>query len=233
MRFGNLRSSALVVLVAVLLQCGMAHAEPSCAIPDVSKVDVTIEAPPPTYDRTRSRAEIVAEVRGNPPAVGDELSTLGVTGSDIEPNASIDYLSEPDGEGGWCVHLTTIYVPITWKIAVHVVSDLQPDSCMYKAVLDHEQGHVEIARRMMPRAKEIIEQAMVSVARLTVIDKTTEIGARKLQRAALDALNDGMSAVGEALEDRQRRHDSDEEYDRIRELCGAAEYERAFSWREP
>jgi hypothetical protein len=217
-------------IVAVLLAAiGAGTAAADCTVPNPAKPVVTIDESPVVYDRSLSRAAVKQreEQVNHLHHTANEV-VLGTTETEIQPNAQVKIQAMPDADGQFCATVASLKTVISWKVIVHVASDLKPDSCMYDVVLTHENGHVEIGRGLMGMAKDLITRAMTSVANKGAVAKTPEAAYQALQSIGTAALNKAMQKLTAEMNRRQRAHDSPEEYAKGKKVCGLAEYRHAL-----
>ncbi|HVY99381.1 MAG TPA: hypothetical protein VHA35_07770 [Dongiaceae bacterium] len=217
----------LAVLLAATIRAGTAAA--ACTVPDPVKVLVTIDAPPVVYDHTLPRAAIKQrEIAFNRRSHSEADVVLGTTETRIQPQARLQIEARPDGAGRFCATVASLSVVIDWKAVVHVASELEGGSCMYNVVMTHEQGHVDIARSLMGKAKDLIGRALSAVARKGATAATPETAYQALQQAGAKALDGAMSKLNAEMERRQQAHDNPEEYARGRKVCGITAYYNAL-----
>jgi hypothetical protein len=153
---------------------------------------------------------------------------LGTTETEIQPNAQVKIQAMQDADGSFCATVVSLKTVISWKVIVHVASELKPGSCMYDVVLTHENGHVEIARGLMGMAKDLITRATISVANKGAVAKTPEAAYRALQSIGTAALNKAMTKLTAEMKRRQQVHDNPEEYAKGKKVCGLVEYRHAL-----
>jgi hypothetical protein len=217
----------LAGLVVVGAGAGAAHA--NCKAPAAAQIEVTVPPPAISHDQALSRDQILQHVRSRDPSGGGGYDAiLGVTDTNVDPDASIDYIAMPQAGGGYCVSLTKITVVVQWKIDVHVASELRPGSCMYGVVLNHEDGHVDIDRKVLGLSKSLIQKNLAAIARNAVAAATPEAGGKRLQGAGSAALSGAVDKLQAELERRQNAHDTPEEYAKGEKICGVEENNRAL-----
>jgi hypothetical protein len=221
--------AVLIGLGLLAAASGNAEAGPACVPAAPAAIKVTTPPLVTASDQAFSRREILEHVRQRDPAGAEGYdAVLGVTDTDMEPRADIDYLATPQKDGTYCVSLTAITVIVTWRATVHIASELEPGSCMYGVVATHEQGHVEIDRRFMAAGQAIFERALAGLARLSAPASSAEVGGKALQRKGSTALGEAIDTLQGELARRQAAHDTPEEYAKGVKICGVAENNRAL-----
>ncbi|MES1152561.1 MAG: hypothetical protein ABUL54_11730, partial [Dongia sp.] len=200
-----------------------------CAVSSPAKPVVTLDVPPVVYDTSLNRAAIKKhEIAINRRPHSEVDIILGTTETEIQPSATLQIQAQPDGTGGFCATVASAKTVISWKMVVHVASELKPGSCMYNVVMTHEQGHVDIARGLMGMAKQLIGGALASVARKSATAATPQEASKKLEQAGSAAFNAAMTKINAEMERRQAAHDTPEEYAKGKQACGLVAYYHAL-----
>jgi hypothetical protein len=96
--------------------------------------------------------------------LGPHEQALGITY--VEPSFVFEgetYAEKRDG--GYCVYLNRIDMSLGWeRMDVYVASEFQPNTCEYRAVLDHENQHVRInetaLKEFAPRFRAQLEKVL-------------------------------------------------------------------------
>jgi len=207
--------------LASLFLVGPAAAD--CKPPEQPVIKITMNAPPVAQDQKWSRAGILKYMRSRGQTIRQGYdSVLGITESDIQPSARLQYLGVRDRNGTYCVFLQSATVVIDWKVTVHIASEYKPGSCMYKAIDEHEQGHVAIVNASKDEAQAMIRKVLESTGQKTLVASSMNQGATQLQTDAQAAFEKAFKKFHDALQRRQLGHDTPEEYAKPRKLCGNA-----------
>jgi len=87
---------------------------------------------------------------------GRRRQILGVMQGDVDLSWFINYKVE-DFRDGICFWVASVDVELAYRqLDVYVAREYEPGSCQYKAILDHENEHVQVARSIMsPYAQQI------------------------------------------------------------------------------
>ena len=211
----------LVLALAIASVLLVQSASADCPSPEKPKITVSMNAAPVVQDQKWSRAEIKDYMRKRGQSIRPGYdSVLGITESDIEPKARLQFTGTPDRTGTYCVVVQSVTVVIDWKVTVHIASEYKPGSCMYKVIDEHEQGHVEIANKSKGAVQEAIRKALESIVRNTVVASSMDQGATQLQADAQAAFEKAFRKFHAGLEQRQAAHDTPEEYAKGRKICG-------------
>jgi hypothetical protein len=197
-------------------------ATPTCVLALDQDVSIQIETVGPSLSQDSAIADLTREMAAGPPRPGLERynHALGVTDTDIRTRARVVPQGRRQSVGSWCVKLTRVDIVITFGIEVHLAQELQPGSCPYRAVLQHEQKHVAVAQGLKQSLRDQVEAAVVDAIKRPVLAVDRETGA-KLAEAAVDHfLRDTVAAWKQASETYQMQIDTPQEYDRVHAICG-------------
>ena len=150
-------------------------------------------------------------------------TTLGLHISPFEMTAEYRYKMTEKGKRV-CVSLDEVIVKFYTQPVLLVADNYPKESCEFKAILKHENGHDKILRRVQreyskktrAELKELIKKfrgaGAVSKNRVSVIqDRIAGQIDRKLDDIVLEA--------GNVLNNRQSSHDSAKEYQRVSDMC--------------
>lgn len=125
------------------------------------KVSVTVEPGEPSYDTTRSGAEI-AELGAGGGLPGGE--PLGLTRVEERVATRVAFQEVQRGDR-WCVAPTTIEVTVHYPdTTVFIARRFEPGTCQYRVVRAHEDEHVRINRTALEAATGPIREAVRATA---------------------------------------------------------------------
>lgn len=121
-------------------------------------VKVSISIPTPPINHSLSRAELTARSFHGPDA-----QVLGLMVPDLSVETRVEQASEVI-DGRICYWLESVNVDLLYKsIEVFVAREYRKGSCEYKAILRHEEEHVDIAHDNLERYKPKIRAALTSL----------------------------------------------------------------------
>ena len=148
----NLSACSIAAACIAVTSVGAAAAE--CRSPDDAgslEVHVDIDAGEPNVYNQLSKAQL-----GTSNSHGRRRQVLGTTQSGVDLRWFIDYEVE-EISNGYCFWISTIDVEVSYQqLDVNIAAEFDPTSCQYKAVLDHEYEHVQVAQSIMqPYAQKI------------------------------------------------------------------------------
>jgi hypothetical protein len=153
-------SAAAVLAMAMIFTAAAAVACPPPSRPP--QVEVRIDDQQVTYDFSRSRQELAAIAK----SIGGEgpRHPYGLTLIQYGQTYKIDTESFPVA-GGSCVSLARVEVVLGYaRLEVLIDRRYAPDSCERQAALDHEAGHVAIAREALRHYQPAIAAAVRQAA---------------------------------------------------------------------
>lgn len=215
---------AIVIVVA-----GPARAASTCKPVGTPEIAIQSEKPRISYDQALSRDAILAFARRNDPSAGRGYDgLLGITDTDLKRSARYEVAIVQNPTGDYCFSFHSIDVTLTWTIVVHVASQLKPGSCMYRVVSTHEQGHVDIDLAAMGYGQRLMEAALASLKGKAIAAATPEAGTAILKQALTEKLDAAFNTLEADLKQRQKGHDTPEEYAKPAKICGVEENNRAL-----
>jgi hypothetical protein len=219
-------ATRLIVLLLSAFSARLAAAE-VCGPPVTPEITVKVDEAPVQQDRSIGVTELTkiptASRRTGMEAYGD---TLGLTAADVGATADIDFLTTPDGSGGFCTQARHATITLRWRTTVHIAEEIKPGSCFDTVVSAHEQGHVDIDQRLIPIGRQAIELALMSVLRHGQHGASVTESQEILQGDARKALHQALDIFSVVRTREQLAHDSKEEYDKISDTCGILDYMR-------
>jgi hypothetical protein len=208
----------------LILGFAQAAAAAECPAPDAPEIRVEVAAAPVREDRSLS----FLQLSGIPSAsrrAGLEAydGTLALTDAEFGPRAEIDLHTVAAGDG-YCTMARSALITLSWETVIYVAAQIPPGSCIDRTVREHEAKHVAIDRRLVPIAEQAAEIALRAVIRRGVYGSTVEGSRRNLQDRVRATINEAMSIFAAVRKRKQLALDTKEEYDKVRQRCGIAEY---------
>ena len=218
--------SLLTLFVPSMAASSIARAE--CTGPTTPNVTVRIDIPPVSEDRLFGLNELSAMPSASKrDGMEDYTHTLGMMHAQVsEPDIQIDYLTTDDGHGNYCTTAKSATVTLEWKMSVHIAAEIKPGSCLDRTTDEHEQGHVNIDKALIPINQRTIELAVTSVVRNGFPGSSAAATQRALSDQAKVAVDQADEIFTVIRRRQQLAHDSKEEYDRMSDACGLMEYLR-------
>ena len=120
--------------------------------------NVQVEIPKAKLDRSRSRNQLT----GFSPH-GRGVQVLGLTRAGYELSTTSNY-AYYQVDGGNCFWVDNVDVVLRYQsMDVYVAKEYRPGSCACRAILAHEQQHVDIARSFVQRYRPCIRSALTSL----------------------------------------------------------------------
>lgn len=139
-----------------------AAAEASCPTQPVSTLSVVVDIADYAYDHSRSVAELGNIERGSETTSGHDVKRmLGLTRQGF--NITIDTaraMTVPRSDGGLCVGFTDGAIRMRLTTEIYLVRELPKGSCLYNEILNHEQRHANVGKRLFTELGGHIEAAL-------------------------------------------------------------------------
>jgi len=215
----HLRWAAAVLGVA-LAAFAAAAARADCTAPDDPKISVTADEAPVKQNRSQSHTTLTQHARAL--GLGRNGATFGDTRSQFAMQLHFGVWQSGSGNRR-CVTLDSVRVHLTLAITVYLASELQPGSCPERAIIAHEQKHVDLDRKLLPKTRSRVATALAGLGRLAMTGATVEQASQRLQ----DRLEETVArAIKEFEAERNRQqdiYDTPEEYRKLSLSCSAAE----------
>lgn len=222
---GTFRAALIVALAAALLPWAPAAADVGCPQTDPNwrpKVTITVRDPQPRLDHSKSVADIGHLARHARHLHGGSSVTTGLTvvsglSTRLAMRASI-----ARGTYGHCARPSEIELTIGFDaIDVYVANRYPQGSCQYLAVLEHENGHVGVAKSVLTlRVKEVRARLEREAANWTShASANPQDAADAANRRLGAALQEEVERMGREMRDRNAKHDSPESYGRTMRQC--------------
>lgn len=195
-------------------------AAPAGACPDgpQPQINVVLDIAEPTLELGISLAELGRMTRKGQDASSHTLGLTRVTSGSSETFRH-RLVTQPDGTH--CLGFTDGAIVLRMVTNIYVVSELAPGSCLYEQVLDHEQRHAKVARRLFTEFAATVETALqrtLSQTPYVAIEDpaaANQIAAARLREIVEPLERDFKSTYRK----RQAIIDTSGEYVRVREAC--------------
>lgn len=187
----------------------------------------------PKVDRKHGYAELPKMVVDH--AVlgsGDRPSYFGVTIGDARVDVRISASPVKVGQNVWCARLRQAKVTIDWSDAIHLASELVPDSCADRLVRQTMVAHASLNRDALPVLKREIEAAMRSEARIPAGSTTFENALNLLRLRLIAAALKSSHEVMTELAHRQGDMEQESEADMVAAICGQKAVDEVLSRRQ-
>jgi hypothetical protein len=205
-------SRLLVFVLTLVASSAITHARTAgdCAPYEIPiQLDFTVVTPEPVvHTATAAEIRVMTDkadgtgVHESGITVAETLISLGSTSFAVAAPGSTD-----ERITGECVYLETVKAVFGWRAHdIYVASDYAPGSCLYSAVLRHEQEHAAIntavLRAFAPRMRAALDEALAREKPLLVTaDSAIEV------QNAVARLDDSVTAtLAEFQQEKARRN---------------------------
>ena len=219
------RHLAFPALAFALLAFTSAARAADCVAPRDAKVAVEVEEAPIVRDQSFSYKELSKRSAGL--GLGKDGATFGATEAQHATELAYALRVAPSGSQV-CVTTDRLTVTLKLSITVHLASELKPGSCLYKAVADHEQRHVDLEHKLLPTAQLRIQAALASLGRDGVTGKTSRDAAKAVQDRAWDLVDRALDGFVAERDRKQAAYDTPEEYAKLSRRCSKAELRKVL-----
>ncbi len=238
---GPLRSAALATVFALAAVAAQAQDEgqaeapaASCPVTPVPKLSIVVDIADYVYNHDRSLTEIGSIRQGSATTSGHDVKRiLGLTRQGFEVSANTTKamaLVRPDGSA--CVGFSDGTVVMRLTTEIFVASELAPDSCLYGQVLNHEERHANVGRRLFTefgaKVETVLQEALTGTPFIPAASAETapQEAMVRLREIVAPLYRDFQSVYRK----RQAIIDTSGEYARVAAAC-PGEQERAL--RQP
>jgi TPR repeat protein len=183
---------------------------------DPYKIEVKIKFPESSVDHSRTVAELGSIARS-------VYTILGL----MKENLHVETLQKPKAipmDKKLCFWLTGFEVVLRYpKVDVFVASEYPWGSCPYKAILAHEEEHVDVARRNLDKFAPLIEKALdstlIPTGRNAALFESPDDARQHMLDLADEILEPIVEAMIKALKKAQKIVDSPQSYARVWRRC--------------
>ena len=210
--------AVLLLMLPILLLAGA----PTRAGADCGGTAPAISVTAREQELKQDQALSIADLTRRAGAEGPNSYVLGLTESEVSASTRYEVLVSTEGDGVFCASFRAITVTLQLAMRVHIASELKAGSCLYKAALQHEQGHVIVERKMLPRARARVAVVLTGVASRTETASDATIAQRSLRASADAAIQQAMGELAAQKKRQQQALDTPDEYRRVSQACGSA-----------
>ncbi len=198
-----------------------------CTSVEQAKINIRPSTKPIKYNFTRS----IADMQGtksdtiNPYSYHAVTRTKGLMEGSIALRQEIKLGSETKPRyGGVCVWYKEINVDFEIDPTIHIAREVHADKCMGRAVMDHELQHVKIDREIVNEYSKIIGQKIYDGLKqrgfVTFVPlKDIKNAGKRMQQTVHQIVEHEYKRLELDRIERQRGHDTLEEYKRVSNQC--------------
>lgn len=213
----------LVVIALILLSMpSAAVAVERCAPQDTMQIEIRVakDLGRVNFDHSRSQAQLK---RMSGAKVDNAWKVNGLTKRTYTTESSARFKMVPMNKGRYyCVRLETVDLKVgLGRIDVFVANKYSRNSCAFRAVMNHEQQHVEInrrvLRRMMGRIDDKVRSAVYNFEPFPA--RSTGEAQRKLSDYFKRALEPLYRRLDDEANEENARIDTEASYTHLRKQC--------------
>jgi hypothetical protein len=184
-------------------------------------IDLALDMPKPRLHRDRSIAEL-----GEMHLHGAAGRVLGLTETNLEVAWHVGFEFRPDAEapGNHCLWVRRVAIEVRHPAPdVYVAREYAPGSCPYRAILAHEQAHVDAVRdtvnRFTPRLRWVLTSLRIPTGRRPISVDSPEAGQARLEALMKELADPVIAEMAAALRAIHERLDSPAGYREVRKRC--------------
>lgn len=216
----RMAGAAAAMIASLTLWSATAWSDDRCPPHDATAYSINVEAdiPAARLDRSRSRAQL----NGFAPH-GKGGNVLGLMRAGYEFSMSSSYAYD-EVDGGYCFWVDIVDVMLRYQsMDVYVAKEYRPGSCAYRAILAHEQTHVDIARtfvqRYRPRVRSALTSLRIPTARAPNFVNSIEQARVQSNTLLGQLLNPVIRQLEKSMNDAQAELDTPQSYRRVLRQC--------------
>lgn len=210
-----------------LAQDEYARYDELCKPTEQTKINVRPATQPVKYDYSKSIAQMqnIESDTVNPYSYHAVTRTQGLMEGAIKVEQEIKLGNKKmQNYGGLCVWYKEINIDIEIDPTIHIAREVHEDKCMNQAVLAHEMGHVKIDRQLVNEYSSKIGQALYDELKQRgfvafVPMKEMQSAGYRMQKTVYQIVEHEYKRMELDRIDRQRAHDTLEEYNRVSQEC--------------
>lgn len=191
----------------------------ACSITSAPRITVVADIDEFAYDHSRSIRQLGQINAASQAAAGH---VLGLTRQLFEiANDTTKTVILPRQDGSVCVGFTDGTITVGLKTLIFIVSELEPDSCLYDQVVAHEERHAKVGRRLFTEFAAKLETGIAEALRKTPFVKAVNPAvarttAEARMREIIDPLFQDFRSV---YRKRQAIIDTSGEFSRVEVAC--------------
>lgn len=126
--------------------------------------------------------------------------------------------------GTGCMWVNNIDIKIKIHPTIFIATDYKKDSCMYKAVLQHEMKHIRVDRDIATKYRDYLRNMASNVAqKIGVVGPKDQFQMPKTHKKIINYIENHMKQVTDRMYEerriKQQAVDSLEEYEHVQSIC--------------
>ncbi len=212
------RPVALIIAVAALAAgwSAAARAE-SCPTPrELKEIIVQVDSSAPATDYSHDLdQQAIARLAAQGLGSAGLGRPVGLTQAALRYSVSLEGYEMRRGASR-CFWISKVKAKLSFDhMRVYIASDYPKDSCNYRVIRDHENEHVSLNLKLLPRFRQELERAIHQQ-----VSRQSQYASRE---EAMDALKDAIQPTLASLEREQKRSnaaiDTEESYRRTNARC--------------
>ncbi len=206
----------------------LASADIKCQLKQSPRIDIVASDTSVRYDHTKYQRQLDALGTDTVSPYGKNVQAHvgGLMSGEVSISQNISIMRETwPGMNAGCLYVDSIKVNIHIKPTIYIAREYSKNSCMYKAIMEHEKKHIAVDRKIVNKYTNLIVKGLdeafkkFGYAQGPFTIGQIEPQQKRIQQFSQNVVqvySDKMTAERRKL---QQEVDSLEEYNRVNNLC--------------
>ena len=219
----------LLLLPLLLLFPDFAWAK-SCTPPESAAViKVNLDEGKLAYNTAETLKMLTRRMGHNEDAGVKSIYSFGLTSVEWRSKADMQMAGMPVGADSYCWYVTEINMTIELRSTVFLAKEIERDSCIWREVMNHEQKHVKLNRKLFGRLKTDLKPKIAAVADGGIEASDGDSAMAAFRPKIKKMIDKALEKFSTAREKQHRVEiDTQAEYDRVDAACAETEWDAIF-----
>jgi hypothetical protein len=201
----------------------------SCTAAKDATIKVKLVEGKLAYNTAEGLKVLTRKLRPNEDPTIKSIYSFGLTSVEWRSQADLQLTGTPVGATAYCWSVAEVTMTVELRSTVFVAKEIERDSCTWREVMNHEQKHVALNKKMFGRLPDDLRPKIAAAAKggmLTSEGKAAMAAFRPKIEKAID------NALRKFSTEREQQHraeiDTKAEYDRVDAACPETEWDAVF-----
>jgi hypothetical protein len=219
----------LLLLLLVLLFPDSAWAK-NCTPPEnAAAIKVNLVEGKLAYNTAESLKVLTRKMRPNEDAGVKSIYSFGLTSVEWRSKADMQLAGMPVGAASHCWYVTEIGMTIELRSTIFLAKEIERDSCIWREVMNHEQKHVKLNRKLFGRLMDDLKPKIAAVAEGGIETADGDAALAAFRPKIKKMIDTALERFSTAREKQHRVEiDTQAEYDRVDAACAETEWDAIF-----
>lgn len=200
----------------------------TCQLKQAPRIDISASDTSVRYDHTKYQTQLdqLGSDTKSPYGKGVQTHVGGLMSGEVSVSQNIRIMQEtyPSLNTG-CLYIDSVKVNIHIKPTIYIAKEYSQNSCMYKAVMEHEKKHIAVDRKIVNKYTNLIvyglDKALKKAGYAQGPFSTGRLPAeqKRIQDYTQAIVNAYAQQMTEERKKLQQDVDSLQEYNRVNNLC--------------